>query len=268
MTSDPAFRLDGRIALVTGAAGHLGSAIARHVAAAGAHVILSGRGAAPLEALAAELRAGGGASSTLPFDVGDAAQIDAAVDELGRRHRVLDVLVNNAYSGRTGDFAAGTDADFERAYRMAVVGPAHLMRRTVDLLAAGALRRGGTSAIVNVASMYAAVSPDPRVYDSPTDVNPAWYGAAKGGLVQLTRYLAVHFADRSIRVNAVLPGPFPNAAAPQNNAAFIARLAARVPLGRIGQPAEVGGPVVFLSSDAASYVTGALLAVDGGWTAW
>jgi gluconate 5-dehydrogenase len=116
--------------------------------------------------------------------------------------------------------------------------------------------------------MYGSVSPQPEVYrDAPQFHNPPAYGAAKAALLQLTRYSACHLAAHGIRVNSVSPGPFP-APAVQANEAFVEELTARVPLGRIGQPGELVGAVVFLLSDAASYVTGANLPVDGGWTAW
>src|SRR5690606_32601685 len=98
--------------------------------------------------------------------------------------------------------------------------------------------------------------------------NPPDYGAAKAGLLQLTRYQAVAWAKRNIRVNAVVPGPFPKTFGQGANAEFVERLSQRVPLGRVGNPEEIAGSVVYLCSDAASYVTGTSLVVDGGWTAW
>jgi len=125
-----------------------------------------------------------------------------------------------------------------------------------------------SGSVVNVASMYGMVAPDQRLYEaSPAYRNPPAYGAAKAAVLQLTRYAACALAPRGIRVNAVSPGPFPGETVQQDRR-FIERLASRVPLGRIGSPEEMIGPVVFLLSDAASYVTGHNLVVDGGWTAW
>src|SRR5262249_30359417 len=115
---------------------------------------------------------------------------------------------------------------------------------------------------------YGTVSPDLRVYTASTPPNPPFYGAAKAGLIQLSRYLACQYASRRIRVNAVSPGPFPAPSVGQKDPDFLGRLEQKTPFGRIARPEELVGPVVFLASDAASYVTGVDLAVDGGWTAW
>ncbi len=116
--------------------------------------------------------------------------------------------------------------------------------------------------------MYGVVSPDPRIYTETTRPNTPEYGAAKAGLLQLTRYLACQLGPMCIRVNSISPGPFPAPAVQQADPEFIRRLGHKNPLGRIGSPDELAGPVVFLASDASSYVTGANIVVDGGWTAW
>jgi NAD(P)-dependent dehydrogenase (short-subunit alcohol dehydrogenase family) len=118
--------------------------------------------------------------------------------------------------------------------------------------------------VINVASMYAAVSPDFRLYDMPEGQSPFHYGPAKAGLVQLSRHLAAELGPHRIRVNALVPGPFPN----QPESKFGARLASRTMLGRFGQPSEIGGPLLFLASPASSFITGSALSADGGWTAW
>jgi NAD(P)-dependent dehydrogenase (short-subunit alcohol dehydrogenase family) len=126
----------------------------------------------------------------------------------------------------------------------------------------------GRGSIVNVGSLYASVSPDVRMYDhvpmDPPFLKPPAYGASKAGLVNLTRYFATHLAPRGVRVNALSPG----GVAGGQDAEFVAKFSARVPLGRLGEPAELVQPLLFLATEASSYVTGINLKVDGGFTAW
>lgn len=142
------------------------------------------------------------------------------------------------------------------------------MQAGLELLKnAAKIKRGGAS-VVNVASMYGQVSPDPRIYGNSGSNNPPYYGAAKAGLIQLTRYMACHLGHFNIRVNSLCPGPFPPESIKEKNPAFYNQLCFKNPLGRIGEAHEVAGPVVFLLSAASSFITGANLAVDGGWTSW
>jgi NAD(P)-dependent dehydrogenase (short-subunit alcohol dehydrogenase family) len=131
-----------------------------------------------------------------------------------------------------------------------------------------ATRMEGGGAIVLYSSMYGLVAPDPGVYEPPMNCNPIEYGAAKAGVAQMVRYLAATLGPRGIRVNGIAPGPFPFPETVRESGDFAQRLAARTMLKRIGRREETAGAVVFLVSDAAQYVTGAILPVDGGWTAW
>lgn len=266
--TDTLFRLDGRVALLTGAAGHLGQHMARALAQAGALVLLNGRDAGRVSALERELTDAGLNARALPFDVTDEAAMRAAVSRIEWEHGGLDIVVNNANIGRAGTIEKATGAQFEEAWRVAVIAAFNLVQVAQPLLErSGASRRGGAS-VINVSSMYALVSPDPRIYGDSGSNNPPFYGPAKAGLIQLTRYLACHLAPKKIRVNAISPGPFPPEDARPSKPEFFAELERKVPLGRIGAPEELAGPLLFLASDAASYVTGANLSVDGGWTAW
>jgi NAD(P)-dependent dehydrogenase (short-subunit alcohol dehydrogenase family) len=255
------FSLKGRIAVVTGAAGHLGAPMARGLAQAGAKVYLLGRRRDALESLQSALAADGLGAMVEALDVTDPHASQAFFDRMAEREGRLDVLVNNAY----GAAPAASDP-FTAAFEVTVASAHRLAHQARALLcAAGAKTRGAS--VINITSMYATVSPDLRIYtDSPP--NPPFYGAAKAALLQLTRYLAAEFAADRIRVNAISPGPFPSPASQENFPELMASLKDKVPLGRIGQPDELMGAVVFLASDAASYVTGANLPVDGGWTAW
>src|SRR5262249_52243604 len=150
----------------------------------------------------------------------------------------------------------------------AVTSAYRLVQLTLPLLRAAAKGNAAGAAVVNIASMYGVVSPRFALYPARQKPNPPWYGPAKAGLIQLTRYLACELAPQRIRVNSVSPGAFPAPPVTQGDPEFVTRLESQIPLGRIGQPAELVGPILFLSSDAASYVTGTDLRVDGGWTAW
>jgi NAD(P)-dependent dehydrogenase (short-subunit alcohol dehydrogenase family) len=257
------FDLSGRVALVTGAAGHLGRAMAESLCEAGAVVVLVGRRRGRLEELAARLGARGLSASVLSLDLTDPSTAGSIAEAVRERHGRLDVLVNNAYDKRAGSLATATPDDFESSYRIGVVAPVRLMQALLPLLAEGAERTGGSSSVINISSMYGQVSPDPAIYDPPSSVNPPFYGAAKAALSQLTRYAACQYATQRVRVNAIAPGPFPEHPSPLDP-----HLCRKTPLGRTGEPWELKGAVLFLASDASSYITGAVIPVDGGWTAW
>jgi NAD(P)-dependent dehydrogenase (short-subunit alcohol dehydrogenase family) len=122
------------------------------------------------------------------------------------------------------------------------------------------VRNAGEASVINIASVYAAVSPDARLYDTQEGQSPFHYGPAKAGLLQLSRHLAAELEPHRIRVNALVPGPFPN----RPPAEFGARLASRTMLGRLCQPSEIDGPPLFLASLASSFITGSALMADGG----
>jgi NAD(P)-dependent dehydrogenase (short-subunit alcohol dehydrogenase family) len=261
------FRLDGRVAFVSGAAGHLGRAIAAALAQAGAHVVLNGRRAEALAPVRDGLAEQGHEASVVAFDVRDTQAVERGLAQVGERHGRLDVLVNNAYAGPTGTVSSSTPDDFQSAYDVAVTGAFRCFSAARPLLRAAA-KAAGHASVVNVASMYGWVSPDPRIYGDSGMNSPPFYGAAKGGLLQLTRYLAAHAAAEGIRVNAVSPGPFPPERVRTADPDFHGKLRDKVPLGRVGEAEELKGALLFLASDASSFVTGINLPVDGGWTAW
>ncbi len=261
------FRLDGKVCLVTGGAGHLGAAMSTALAEAGGHVCILGRTRATLMALAQRLANRGLSAEAIVADVTMADDISALVADLAERHGRLDVLVNNAHAGRPGVMADSKARDYVDAIEIAVGAAAELVNAAANLLQ-NAVRIGGDASVINISSMYGMVSPDPRVYGQSGMNNPPHYGAAKAALLQYTRYAACHLAPQGIRVNAISPGPFPPEAAQRRDPAFADALMQKVPMGRLGRPEDLGGAVVFLASPASRFVTGANLPVDGGWTAW
>lgn len=261
------FRIDGRVALLSGATGHLGRLMAEALAGAGAHVILNARGGDRLDALCAELRTRGRKVSAACFDVTDETAVLKNVALIAEERGRLDIVVNNASHGRPGTIESTTMEDFEQLYRVNVVAAFRMIQATLPLLRESAKSTAGSS-VVNIASMYGRVSPDPSIYGTSGANNPPSYGAAKAALIQLTRYAACHLAPDGIRVNCISPGPFPAAHYLENDPGFHDRLNEKVPMRRTGDPRELQGPLLFLASDASTYVTGVDLAVDGGWTAW
>lgn len=252
------FRLDGRTAFVSAARGHLGAVMTRTLAEAGAHVIVNGRDDAKLAVFERELRGEGYSVERAAFDIADAAAVRAFFGNLKR----LDVLVNNAVSMQVKTFAALEPADFAVTYESAVTAAFETARAALPALKQAAT--AGEASIVNIASMYGQVAPDGRLYATRDGQSPFHYGPAKAALLQLTRHLAAELGPLGIRVNTLVPGAFPASI----DSEMGARLAGRTMLGRLGNAAEIAGPLLFLASPASSYMTGAALNIDGGWTAW
>lgn len=257
------FRLDGRVALVTGAARGLGLSMAQALAQAGATVWLNGRDAtatqAAVQAVARSLPEGSPLPRPLVFDIADEPARTTALARIADTHGALHILVNNVGQRDRRPLDAFSPADILRLLDTNLVAPLLLARDAARLMPDGtqAPARGGR--IVNITSIAGPIS---RAGD-------AAYTVAKGGLDAATRALAAELGPRAITVNAVAPGYFAteaNAAmaADQDVAGWLAR---RTSLGRWGQPDEIAGAVVFLASDAASYITGQTLAVDGGYLA-
>jgi NAD(P)-dependent dehydrogenase (short-subunit alcohol dehydrogenase family) len=239
--------LEGAVAVVTGASGNLGPVWIRALRDAGADVV--GIDLAPGEGVVAA-------------DVTDRAALEAALERIAGAHGVPSVLVNNAGIDQPPDPAAGGEETLEGFRRTLDVNLAGTFNATQVF--GGAMVEAGRGSIVNVGSLYATIAPDPRFYDHMEGfVKPAAYGASKAGVVQLTRYFARRWGPRGVRVNALSPGGVRAAQDEQ----FLSKYCARVPLGRMADPGDLGGPLVFLASDAARYVTGQELRVDGGFTA-
>jgi NAD(P)-dependent dehydrogenase (short-subunit alcohol dehydrogenase family) len=252
------FDLTGQTVLLTGGYGHLGQAVTAGMLAHGARVVVLGRSA---ETFA---KAFGEPTERLHFvfcDIAETASVQAAFRQSFDLYGPPNVLINNAFYSRgqqpdalpDADFALGLDGSVGAAYRG--------LREVLPYL-----RAAGGGKIINVASMYGIVAPDFGAYaDAPQFLNPPHYGAGKAAMIQLTKYFASYLGPENIQVNCVSPGAFPSDKV-RENADFEGELQRRIPLGRVGEPQDLAGAFVFLSSTASNFVTGHNLVVDGGWT--
>jgi len=266
------FRLDGRTAIVTGGGGFLGAEFCRTLAAAGANVAVLDLDLERARSVAVDIRGQGRNAFAVGADVTSPESMRQAVQQISETSKDLSILVNSA----------AKDPKFDPAHREAASNafedyPLSLWEEALKVNLTGiflatqavvpSMLRQGRGTIVNICSTYGLVGPDQRIYqaeDRPIQFKPVHYSVTKAGVLGFTRYLAAYYAGKNIRVNALTPG----GVFQEHDDEFAARYASRTILGRMAEHDEMNAAVLFLASDASSYVTGSNLVVDGGWTAW
>jgi NAD(P)-dependent dehydrogenase (short-subunit alcohol dehydrogenase family) len=274
---DALFTLEGKTAVLTGASGFLGRTFALALLANGARVVALGRS----ERLRTEARGwanefGAGKISVKQIDMYDVAALNELCDAIAAEEKTIDVLINNAHElgAATGfNVPEGSleNATFEQWQRNLQGGVYWAVQTTQRLGVKMKEQRRGS--IINIATMYATVAPRPQLYEGTASLNPPGYSASKAALAAFTRYTASFWGREGVRANCISPGPFSNTedVAGQNSVTedspFVQRLKGYTVLNRIGRPIELCGALLFLASDASTYMTGQNVLVDGGWTA-
>jgi len=257
------FDLSGKRAIVAGGAGFLGQAVCGALAAHGAEVLIWDCQAEAVERARASLAEQGHQVRGAVVNISDESAVVASCAGASA-NGAIDIAVCATHASRGKLMDQTSLEDWRFAMASTLEGPFVVSREIGRVM----VEQGGGS-IVQFGSMYGQVSPDHSLY-APVGLNPnpVDYGAAKAAILQMVRYQAVAWGKAGVRVNAVVPGPFLPDAARQKNPQFLDALSRRCPMGRVGSAPEIAGAVVFLASDAASYVTGTSIVVDGGWTAW
>jgi NAD(P)-dependent dehydrogenase (short-subunit alcohol dehydrogenase family) len=266
------FRMDGRVAIVTGGAGLLGAEFCRTLAEAGAAVAVADLDAKKADEVAARLHTAGGRATGVALDVTRSESVQAAIAGVRAEFGRIDVLVNSAaldpkFDAEHHEKAVNAFED----YPLELWNQALAVNLTGMFLCSQAVARPmleqGRGVIINLCSTYGLVGPDQRIYErpgKPRQFKPVYYSVTKAGVLGLTRYLATYYAGTGLRVNALTPGGVFN----NHDDQFVAHYSARTVLGRMARRDEMNGALLFLASEASSYMTGSNLVVDGGWTAW
>lgn len=257
------FGLAGKTVIITGGSGLLGREFCKGVALAGGHPIVVDLDQKICDEIACDLTASTGMKSLgVEADVTDTASVNrmvrAVIDEFG----TVDVLVNNAQYKSPGFFARFEEFPVEDWDAVMAVNMRGMF--LCSQVAGKQMLIQEDGVIINLASTYGVVAPDHRIYPGTGLGCPAVYSASKGGVIMFTKYLATYWADKNIRVNAITPHGIYN----QHEDLFVQNFSSRSPIGRMCNKEEVVGALLYLASDASSYVTGHNLIVDGGWTTW
>ena len=249
------FNCKDKVVLVTGAAGQIGTVLCDAFLRAGAVVI-------GLDLEIHQDRADG--VDHYKLDIADKKQVNKTFEEIIKKHSRIDVLINNAGASTFATFEERSEEDFDWVMGVNLKGTFLCIQSYVDLFDKYKLKNGS---IINIGSLYGVISPDFRIYTDCARKNSEIYGATKAGIIQMSKYFAVHLADRNIRVNAISPGGILNPANPQGDD-FQKNYSFRCPMKRMANTGEMVGAVIYLASDAASYTTGQNIVIDGGFSSW
>jgi len=257
------FSLKDKVSVITGGSGHLGYVISEGLAEAGSDVFILGTSKRSSEEAATKIsKKTGSIVRGLTVDISSLKSIEQCFSKIIKISDKIDILINNASFSTDGNLERKLEQNWLKGIDGTINGVFRTTKTIIPLM-----KKHHQGSIINIASMYGTVSPDPLIYGNSGYDNPPEYGSGKAAIIQFTRYLAVHYAKEGIRVNAISPGPFPNKEV-QKNKNFISNLRKKTPMHRIGHPHELKGTIVFLASDASSYITGQNINVDGGWTIW
>lgn len=263
---DTLFRLDGRVVVLTGGSGLIGSEIARQLPQLGAQIVVGVRNTGKFNDMVNSLSLPEGSPVPVCYglDISDAASVESYFQEVQKNFGRIDALINNAFP-RTGDWSS----------RFEDIKPESLYKNMCDHAggyflccqqAAKYMKKQNKGVILNIGSVYGEVGPHFPIYDGTEMTSAAAYSLIKGGIHTFTKYLSTYLAPHNIRVNCISPGGVCDST--NQHPDFIKNYKKNTPLGRMAEPDDIIGPLVFLISDASKYVTGVVLAVDGGWTAW
>lgn len=261
------FDLTGKVAIVTGGPGNLGSQFCETLGELGAHVVVVSRSPDEIEQKAAELSEEHQEAVPIEADVTNPDQVERLVETTLDRFGRIDVLVNNAYSGKSATFEEMTLEEWQSAVDGAMTSTFLCSQAVTDHM-----KTRETGSIINIGSIYGIVAPDQRIYGRAENNNPPNYGPAKAGVIQFTRWLATYLAEYGIRVNCISPGGFYNEALAEESEYYESDFASnyrdRTPLGRMGNDTDLKGALALLASEAGKWMTGENVVVDGGWTVW
>ena len=255
--------LKGKTVLIAGGAGYLGTAFCETVAELGANIVIASRNTNKCEELAKRLEVEYEISSSSCYlDLFDRQSIKDCIDFSSNVFGSLDVLITSAWSGKKNSWDSINDEDWDYDIEVCLNGIFRLVKECTPAL------KQSKGVIVTIASMYGHTAPDHRLYKDVPQANPPSYGAAKAGVIQLTKYLSSFLSPHGIRANCISPGAFPFKEISTQYPEFNQRLCDKNPLGRIGEPDDLKGVTALLCTDLSQYITGQNICVDGGWAVW